>query len=403
MTPAFFINNRRRLRERVGPGLIIITANGLMQRTGDTTFHFRQDSNFWYLTGLDEPDLTLVMDEGREYVILPPRDEIRNIFDGHLDSAEMKKASGLDSILTEAQGWPPLNQKLKESKQVMILEPLNRYVRFYNFYSNPARRHLKERLRRTNSKIETVDIREAFMQLRVIKHPQEIDKIQEAIDITIEAIKVVKRGLARHSNESEVAAQLGYEYTRRGASGHAFAPIVASGENASTVHYFANNGRIRKNQLLLIDTGAEVQNYAADLSRTLAVGRPTKRQRAVIEAVARAQTYAFSLLRPGVLFRDYEKQVEQFVGKELKQLGLIKNASRKSIRKYFPHATSHYLGLDTHDTGDYFAAFEPNMVLAVEPGIIIPEEGIGVRIEDNVLITKDGCQVLSKGLPSTWL
>ena len=401
MTQTFFRNNRRKLRRAVGSGLIILTANGLMQRTGDSTFPFRQDSNFWYLTGLDEPDLTLVMDGDREYIILPPRDEIRNIFDGHIDAAELKKVSGVDSVLSEAQGWPPLNQKLKETKQVLILEPLDQFVRFYDFYSNPARRHLKERLLRTNPKLDTKDIREEFAGLRVIKDKQEIAAIQKAIDITVAAMKTVKRKLPTLQYEREVEALLYYEYRRHGARGDAFQAIVASGKNASTVHYFSNSGKLQKNQLLLIDTGAEVDNYAADISRTLVLGTVTKRQQAVLDAAVRAQEYAISLIRPGLNFRDYEKQVEKFVGQELKQLGLIKNASRKSIRKYFPHATSHYLGLDTHDTGDYFADFAENMVLAVEPGIIIPEEGIGVRIEDNVLVTSTGCQVLSEGLPRT--
>lgn len=400
MTPAFFQNNRRKLRERVGSGLIIINANGLMQRTGDTTFPFRQDSNFWYLTGLNEPDLTLVMDEAREYIILPPRDEIRNIFDGYIDGAELKKVSGVDSVLSEAQGWPPLNQKLKDGQPVMILEPLDPFVRFYDFYSNPARRHLKERLLRTNPKLETVDIREEFAALRAIKDKQEIAVIQQAIDITATALKTVKRRLAKLEYEHEVAALLTYEYQRLSASGDAFPAIVATGKNAATVHHTVSKDKILKNQLLLIDTGAEVDNYAADISRTFAVGRPTKRQQAVFDAALRAQQYAISLIRPGLNFREYEKLVEKFVGQELKQLGLIKNASRKSIRKYFPHATSHYLGLDTHDSGDYYADFAENMVLAVEPGILIPEEGIGVRVEDNVLVTKDGCQVLSKHLPT---
>lgn len=400
MKPDFFTNNRQKLRERVGSGLIIITANGLMQRTGDTTFPFRQDSNFWYLTGIDDPDLTLVMEDEKEYIVLPPRDEIRNIFDGSIDVEALKKTSGISSILTEAQGWPQLNDKLKSTKVMSILEPLDQFVRFYDFYSNPARRHLKERLLRTNPKLKTKDIREDFAALRVVKHPSEIRVLQQAIDITVDSIKAVQRKLSKLEYEYQVEALLEYEYRQRGARGVGFETIVASGKNASTVHYTANRGKILKNQLLLIDTGAEVGNYTADISRTLAIGKATARQRAVYEAVKRAQAYAISLIRPGVNFRDYEKLVETFVGEELKQLGLIKKASRKTIRKYFPHATSHYLGLDCHDTGDYYADFVENMVLAVEPGIVIPEEGIGVRIEDNVVVTKDGCRVMSQHLPT---
>ncbi len=399
MKASFFVNNRRKLREAVGSGLIIITANGLMQRTGDTTYPFRQDSNFWYLTGIDEPDIILVMDDEREYLILPPRDEIRNIFDGRIDVEQLKKTSGIKSVLTEAQGWPPLNQKLKDIREVMILEPLARFVRFYDFYSNPARRHLKERLRRTNPGLKTRDVREAFVQLRMIKQPEEIAEIQRAIEITETAIKSLIRRLPKIEYSYEAVAWLDYEYVRMGARGNAFQTIVASGPEATLVHSFANGGKIYKNQLLLIDTGAEVNNYAADISRTLPVGRATKRQQAVLQACLRAHDYAISLIKPGVAFREYEKMVEKFVGDELKKLGLIKVRSRKAIRKYFPHATSHYLGLDTHDIGDYHTEFAENMVLAVEPGIIIPEENIGVRIEDDILVTKNGSRLLSKNLP----
>jgi Xaa-Pro aminopeptidase len=399
MKPAFFINNRRKLRERVGPGLIIVTANGLLQRSGDSTFPFRQDSNFWYLTGLDEPDLTLVMDDGRDYIILPPREEIRNIFDGYIDSAQLKKVSGVDSVLTEAQGWPPLNQKLKTVQEVGIQEPLQRFVRGYDFYSNPARRHLKERLRRTNSKLATKDIREDLAYLRMIKDPQEIAEIQAAIDITIASLKVVKRKLPKLQYQHEVVALLTYEYLQRGASGHAFDPVAASGKNAVTVHHYGK-GKIQKNQLFLIDTGAEVNNYAADISRTIPVGRPTKRQQAILEAALRCQQYAISLIKPGVNFYEYEKTVAKYVGTELKQLGLIKSASMKSIRKYFPYATSHYVGLDTHDVGDRYIEFQENMVLAVEPGLAIAEEGIAARIEDVVVVTKDGCRNMSSSLPA---
>jgi len=157
--PEFFINNRQKLRERVGSGLIVLTANGLMQRSAETTYPFRQDSNFWYLTGLNEPDLTFVMDDDKEYVILPSREEIRNIFDGYIDKQTLKNVSGISSILTQEQGWPQLNERLKQAKKVFILEPLEQFVRFYDFYSNPARRHLKERMLRTNDKLETIDIR----------------------------------------------------------------------------------------------------------------------------------------------------------------------------------------------------------------------------------------------------
>jgi Xaa-Pro aminopeptidase len=160
----------------------------------------------------------------------------------------------------------------------------------------------------------------------------------------------------------------------------------------------ANNAPLENNQLVLMDVGAEVDHYAADLTRTFIKGNASKRQRAVFDAVNEAVEFELSLLKPGVSFSDCEKELCQFIGEKLRELGLIKSISDEAIRKYYPHAP-HYLGLDVHDVGDYKASLEPGMVLTVEPGIYIPEEGIGVRLEEDVLITPDGCEVLSKKLP----
>jgi len=152
--------------------------------------------------------------------------------------------------------------------------------------------------------------------------------------------------------------------------------------------------------LLLMDVGAQYQYYAADLTRTVALAsQPSKRQQQVYNAVAEAQDYAYSLLKPGVSLHEYEGQMEEFTGEKLRELGLIKTIKHESVRKYFPHSTSHFLGLDVHDSGDYDLPLEPGVVMTVEPGIYIPEEVIGVRIEDNILITADGNQNLSSRLP----
>ena len=151
---------------------------------------------------------------------------------------------------------------------------------------------------------------------------------------------------------------------------------------------------------MVIDIGASYGNYCADITRTVALtGKASRRQQQVHEAVCEAQDYAYSLLKPGVIFAEYEKLMEAFVGEKLRELGLIKSISRDSVRQFFPHATSHFLGLDAHDAGDYAHPLEPGVVITVEPGIYIPAEGIGVRIEDDIVITKDGCDVLSKKLP----
>jgi Xaa-Pro aminopeptidase len=162
------------------------------------------------------------------------------------------------------------------------------------------------------------------------------------------------------------------------------------------LHYTANNGKIDRNHLVVVDVGAEVENYAADITRTLCVSEPTKRQAEVLAAVRTVQQEALATLKAGILLKDYEQTVTRAMGKALVQLGLSKDKDDYvTLRRYYPHATSHFLGLDVHDVGDYMSVLEPNMVVTCEPGIYIPEEGIGVRLEDDVIITDSGVKNLS--------
>lgn len=395
----FFRNNREKLRVLfAGKAPIIITANGLLQKSGDTTFPFRQDSNFWYLTGINKPDFILVMDKDKEYLIAPERSEAQGIMEGLLDLKPLNKISGLD-ILDNEIGWRHLGTRLNRVKHIATLAALPAYIDRYGFYANPARTALINKIQDINADIDLLDLRNHLARMRSIKQPDELLAIKAAIDITAKSLKVVKSKLKNYKYEYEIEAELSKEFMYRGASGHAFKPIVAVGPNASTIHYMSNNSPLSNNQLILIDVGAEVENYAADLSRTYAIGNPSKRRRAVFNAIYDAQSYAKSLLKPGITSREHELAVEHFIGEKLRELGLIKTINRKNVRHYFPTRTTHHLGLDTHDAEDYERPFEPGMVLAVEPGIYIPQEGIGVRLEDNVLITESGIETLSSSLP----
>ena len=184
-------------------------------------------------------------------------------------------------------------------------------------------------------------------------------------------------------------------YLQKGASGHAFEPIVASGNNACTIHYVKNDSTIAKNFPLLVDTGAEFMNYAADISRTYLPANAPTRQKERYLAVREVADFARSIMKPGMLMRDIEQQVEKRMGEVLIELGLIKINETKEVRKYYPHAVSHHLGLDVHDLADYSVPLAENMVITVEPGIYIKQEGIGIRIEDDVLITNTGNKLLS--------
>jgi Xaa-Pro aminopeptidase len=182
--------------------------------------------------------------------------------------------------------------------------------------------------------------------------------------------------------------------------GHAFAPIIAGGPRACTLHYERNDAALSADELLLCDVGAEYSHYAADITRTFSLAdAPTRRQETVHAAVLDVHAFAVSLLKPGVMPKAYEQQVREFMGEKLRELGLIKTIERDTVREFYPHATSHFLGLNAHDVGQYDLPLEPGIVLTVEPGIYIHEETIGVRIEDDVLITEDGNRILSDALP----
>lgn len=401
---SFFSKNRAALRRAVKTDVpTVLSAHGLLQRNADNVFPFRQDSNFWYLTGLDEPDLTLVIDGTDEFVMVPGRSGSREAFDGAVDFDKLTHLSGIKEIISEEDGWQRLGKRLKEVGKVQTLLAPAPYIEQYGMYTNPARLRLVERLQTWQPDIELIDIREPLVTLRSRKQPEELAAIQAAIDTTAAGFKAVTapKRLAEYSYEFEIENGLTTAFRTEIASGHAFPPIVAGGKRGVTLHNVSNSGKLTRGDLVVIDVGAEVCHYAADITRTIALGKPTKRQAAVFAAVKDVQAYALNLLKPGTLLKEYEAAVEAYMGEKLCRLGVIHQVSHEAIREFYPHATSHFLGLDVHDVGNYSQPLEPGMVLTCEPGIYIPEEGIGVRIEDDVLITETGHEVLSKDLPTT--
>ncbi|HET9174166.1 MAG TPA: Xaa-Pro aminopeptidase [Candidatus Saccharimonadales bacterium] len=401
-TSEFFRGNRDRLRTLfTGTAPIVITANGLLQRGGDSSFPFAQDANFWYLTGIDEPDIVLVMERDREYLIVPPRDASRSAFDGAVDATNLTRRSGIQTVLLEEEGWKQLGSRLKRVKHVATIAAPAAYLEHYGMYTNPARASLIQKLKSYKPAIELLDLTMHLVRMRMIKQPLELAAIQTAIDITVATIKEVTRPatLGAYAYEYELEADISRGFRRRGATGHAFAPIVAGGSRACTLHNVANSGKFASDELIVLDIGAEVSHYAADITRTIAFRTPTRRQEAVLTAVLEVQEYAKSHLEPGVFLQAYEEKVAQFMGEKLRELGLIRTIDTQSVRTYYPHATSHFMGLNVHDVGDYTLPLEPGSVLTVEPGIYIPEEGIGVRIEDDVVVTADGINTLSDRLP----
>lgn len=398
----FFVRNRQRLRDAIQDDMpIVVTANGLLQRGADSTYQFAQDANFWYLTGIDEPDVVLVMDGTREFLIVPKREATREAFDGVVDHAVLAARSGVKDIQDEINGWNRLDGLLTSDPRIATLANAPTYIAELGMYANPARARLLERLHKHVDSISVTDIRKQIARLRMIKQPDELIAIQAAITITCDTLDTVlqQSALSKYTHEYQLEAAIGYGFRMAGATGHAFEPIVAGGKRACTLHNVSNRARLNEGELVICDVGAEVSHYAADITRTVCVGKPNARQQAVYAAVYDSQQYALSLLKPGIKLHTYEQKVAKHVGRHLKRLGLIKTLDHDSIRKYFPHATSHFMGLNVHDVGDYGQSLQVGSVLTCEPGIYIPEEGIGVRLEDDVLITPDGNELLSPPCP----
>lgn len=395
----FYRNNRKRLRERTEAEIIVVTANGQLQRSADTMYPFQQDTNFLYLTGVQEPDVLLIIEEDLSYLIRPKMSAYQEVFDGVSDHDILQNTSGVDVVYEHDEGWERLRKKLKVTSKVAITMPPPEYIEVYGMYTNPARWTLRRNILDCNDSIEFTDVRQALVGLRMIKQEPEIAAIRQAIAITDEGLQEITKHLKSgdYEHEYEVEADLTRAFRRQNTH-HAFEPIIASGERACTLHNIASNGKLARDELILFDVGASYQGYAADITRTIAVTQPTKRQQQVYDAVLEAQKYAYSLLKPGVILAEYEKQVEHYIGEKLVELGLIQKNEHDIVREYYPHAASHHLGLDVHDADDRKSPLAANMVITVEPGIYIPEEGIGVRIEDDVRITEDGIEILSADL-----
>ena len=360
------------------------------------SFPFEQESNFWWLTGIEAADWRLIIDGSNSWLVANDVSEQHRVFDGSLSAAEAKRKSGVDGVLN-AREAATLIEKLAKKYDTVFTLGKDPHESHYDFVQNPAPATLRRELKKQFSTVK--DCRLELAKLRAIKQPEEIAAIKGAIALTVDAFTSVKEQLSSYAHEYQVEAAFSEHFRSRGAKGHAYEPIVAGGKNACTLHYIANQDALRKDELLLLDIGALVDGYPADITRTYQLGTTSARQRAVHKAVETAHQEIISLLRPGLKVADYHAHVDEIMQKALKDLGLLKKPS--DYRTYFPHAVSHGLGVDVHDALGRPTEFEEGMVLTVEPGIYIPKEGIGVRIEDDILITKDGHENLSAALPTS--
>lgn len=409
-----FINNRKRLASLLKPGSVaVVNANDVMPTNADGTMRFRQNSDLFYLTGVDQEETILVLcpdypdKKYREVLFLRETNETIATWEGHkLTKEEARQLTGIETVL-----WLSEFNRLFHTMMVMggveyvylntnehyradvVVE--SRDARFIKWCRDKYPLHKYERLA------------PLLATLRAVKSEVEIELMQKACDITGKAFNRVLKFVKPGVKEYEIEAELAHEFLRHGSRGFAYEPIIASGANSCVLHYTDNSATCRAGEVLLLDVGAEYANYNADLTRTIPVsGKFTKRQREVYQAVLRVQREAFKLLRPGTTYYDYHREVQKVMEAELLKLKLldktdIKNQhpDRPACMKYFMHGTGHHLGLDVHDTGNMFSKIKEGMVWTVEPGIYIREEGLGIRLENNVVITKKGLRDLMRNIP----
>ena len=396
MQPEFFRQNRQKILEVVESNLVVLSANASVQRRNDASYVFDQESNFWYLTGVDVADWWVIIETEKSWLVAPEVDSVHAIFDGSLSFHEAKNKSGVDSVISRTEGEALLKTLAQKHKVVAALGQ-DPHATHYDFSLNPGPVGMLTKLQDTFESV--VDCRKDLAQLRAIKQPAEIDVIRRAVRLTSEAFEKVKSDISKYGYEYEIEADFSHYFRYSGSKGHAYDPIVAAGKNACTLHYGHNQAALKNNELILIDIGASVDGYAADITRTYSSGEATDRQKEVHTAVEATHLEIINLLRPGLDVREYHEKVDVIMKAAISELGLLK--SDADYRRYFPHAVSHGLGIDVHDSLGGPDVFKTGMVLTVEPGIYIPEEGIGVRIEDDILITESGHENLSESLSTS--
>lgn len=371
------------------------------QRSLDGDYPFCVNRNFFYLTGLDEPgyvlQVTKLAGQVTQTLYMPRPDPYQELYFGRMPTAEeMVERTGLDrAVYLDKMDWE-LNRLFARNYFEHLY--MDFHKRELNTVAYPEN-DLAHRIVEAHPYLQQHNIARTIDNLRRFKDQEEVAQIQEAIRLTGLGIESILRHMAPGVNERQLQAYFEFELKYHGAMGNAFSPIIAAGANTVNLHYDRNNQDLKEGDLLLLDLGAEVGYYSADISRTFPVsGAFDSRQRYYYEAVLAAQQAVIDALRPGLPIDDTLEIARDKLFEYCVQDGLTKE--RKDMEKLLPHGISHYLGLDTHDVGDR-NLLAPGMVVTVEPGIYLRDSGLGIRIEDDVLITEGGCQVLSPQILKT--
>jgi len=408
-----FINNRAKFASKMKPNsLAIFNSNDIYPISADSTMPFQQHRDIFYLSGVDQEESILVIfpncpkEKHKEILFLRETNEHIAVWEGEkLTKEKAFETSGVKTVYWLQDLEKVLFEIMTQCDTVYIntnehyrasVEVETREDRFTKWLKEKYPAH------------SVAKSNPILQRLRSVKEDVEIELIQKACNITEKGFKRILNFIKPGVTEYEIEAEFIHEFIRSRSKGFAYTPIIASGNNANVLHYVENNQKCKAGDLILMDVGAEYANYASDMTRTVPVsGRFSERQKAVYNAVLNVKNEATKMLVPGAYWGDYHVEVGKLMTSELLDLGLLDKADVKNenpewpaYKKYFMHGTSHHMGLDTHDYGILTEPMQANMVFTVEPGIYIPEEGFGVRLEDDVVIQNTGEPInLMKNIP----
>ena len=403
MDKEFFENNRKKLYNVMEDNSIAVLFSGKApKKLGDENYSFTPLRNFYYMTGLDRQNMTVVLykkgNDCETTVFIERYDEVKAKWVGAVMLPdEVTDISGISNV-AYLDEFDEIFSSFMFNKRIE-----NVYMDFENrdFITVGDAFNLSDRINKNYPYIKFINVHNIIAEFRMIKENCEIEKIEKAINITKKGIYAMMANSRAGMMEYEIEAYFDFELKRNGVKDFAFKSIAASGKNGTVLHYSDNNCKTRDNDLILFDVGAQWEYYNGDITRTFPVnGKFTPRQKEIYNIVLEGQRKVIEAIKPGLEFKRLNEILKEHYAVELKKIGLI--SSDEDVSKYYYHGVSHMLGLETHDVGRHNEGLlEEGMVFTVEPGLYIAEEEIGIRIEDNIVVTSDGCRVLSKNIIRT--
>jgi len=414
LNATLFVKNRERFIKKILPGSIaVFVSNDQTPTNGDAIYTFKQNSDLFWLSGIVQEDSMVIIfpdhpdPKYREVLVLVRPNELKEKWDGkRLRTEEARQISGIQTIIWLDTADALLQQWIHLADNIYL--DSNENDRKSSLIQTHEYRFIRE-IKKRYPLHQYYRAAKIMKELRAVKTGLEVEVLQQAIDITHNAFLRLMKFIRPGVMEYEIEAEIWHSFLSQRATGTAYGSIIASGDRARTLHYVSNNQECLDGEMVLMDFGAEYGGYCADLTRTVPVnGKFTKRQKQVYNACLHLHNYAKSLLKPGIAIIDYHKKVGQEANQVFLKIGLLKKSDIKNETpeqpaywKYLYHGISHHLGLDVHDIGTRTEPIQQGMVLTVEPGIYIEEEKLGVRIENNVWITRNGNKDLMAKIPIT--